>query len=283
MKTKHHIIKVNGLSIFYRESGKQNKETLLLLHGFPSSSHMYRDILEILANDYHVIAPDYPGFGFSEAPSVSEFEYSFDNITTIMNQFIDELNLKSFYLFVQDYGGPIGFRIATARPKLIKGLIIQNANAYKEGLGEWAMKIGGYQQNNDLEGLNNFKDYLMSLDGLKEQYLNDLDHPADIDPIGYLTDNAFLNRNGAKEIQTALFFNYGTNFPKYPEWQNYFKEHQPKTLIIWGEKDKFFSKAGGEAYGKDLNNITFHFYDGGHFLLDEYANDVAQNIKKFIN
>ena len=282
MNTQNKIIKINGLSIFYREAGQENKEKILLLHGFPSSSHMYKDLIEELSDTYHLIAPDFPGFGLSSAPSTSDFEYTFDNVSSIVEQFIDTLKLDSFYLFVQDYGGPIGFRLATKRPNLIKGLIIQNANAYKEGFGEWAAKIGKFQQANDMEGLNKFKDYLMSLEGLKEQHLGGASKPSTIDPSYYLMDNAFLNRKGAKEIQTAMFFNYGTNFPKYPEWQNYFQTHQPKTLIVWGENDKFFTKVGGEAYSKDLKNIESHYFNGGHFLLDEYSIEVAEKINNFI-
>lgn len=283
MNTTSKTIEINGLSIFYREAGQENKEKILLLHGFPSSSYMYQGVMDELSNSYHLIAPDYPGFGLSSAPNLSEFEYTFDNVSAIIEQFINALKLDTFFLFVQDYGGPIGFRIAAKKPHHIKGLIIQNANAYMEGLGEWAMKIGDYQKTNNMEGLNNFKDYLMSLEGLKEQHLGGASKASTIDTSYYLMDNAFLNRKGAKEIQTAMFFNYGTNFPKYPEWQNYFKTHQPKTLIVWGENDKFFSKAGGEAYSKDLKNIESHYFNGGHFLLDEFSVEVVEKVKKFIN
>ncbi|UZO82232.1 alpha/beta hydrolase [Aquimarina sp. ERC-38] len=282
MNTKNKIIEINGISLFYREAGIKNKETILLLHGFPSSSYMYTGLIEELSDDYHLIAPDYPGFGLSATPAPSAFEYTFDNVSKIMDAFIDALELNSFHLLVQDYGGPIGFRIATNRPELIKSLIIQNANAYMEGLGEWAMKIGEFQKANDMDGLHNFKDYLLSIDGLKEQHLGGASRPSDIDPSYYLMDNAFLSRTGAKEIQAAMFFNYGSNFPKYPEWQNYFKTHQPKTLVVWGENDKFFTKVGGEAYGKDLENIEMHFFNGGHFVLEEYASDIAKIINKFI-
>ncbi|RKR12467.1 pimeloyl-ACP methyl ester carboxylesterase [Maribacter vaceletii] len=283
MNTQNKTIKINGLSIFYREAGAQNKEKIILLHGFPSSSYMYKDLIKELSTKYHLIAPDFPGFGLSSAPTTSEFDYTFDNVANIMEDFIDALQLDSFYLFVQDYGGPIGYRIAVKRPNLINGLIIQNANAYMEGLGEWAMKIGKFQKDKDTDGLINFKNYLLSLDGLKEQHLGGALKPLSIDPSYYLMDNAFLSRAGAKEIQTAMFFNYGSNFSKYAEWQNYFKIHQPKTLIVWGINDKFFNKTGGEAYSKDIKNITSCYFNGGHFLLNEYAVEVAEKIKDFIN
>lgn len=276
-------IKIRGTEIAYREAGEQNKETIVLLHGFPSSSHMYRNVIKDLSNQYHLIAPDYPGFGLSESPSTDEFEYTFDNISSIIEGFLDAIGISSFYLMMQDYGGPIGLRIVNKRPQHIKGLIIQNANTYKDGLGEWAMKIGAYQKANDLEGLNNFKDYLMSFEGIKEQYISGAIHPEKIDPISYTTDAELMDRKGINAVQTALFYNYGTNFPKYPEWQNYLKEQQPKTLIVWGVNDKFFNKAGAEAYAKDLKNVDIHFFNGGHFMLEEYGNEVTELIKNFIN
>ncbi len=282
IEMKNKRVKINNVDVFYREAGNPDAPTILLLHGFPSSSHMYRDLMSLLSDEYHLIAPDYPGFGLSSTPKIDEFEYTFDNISNIIDQFIDKLELKSFYLLMQDYGGPVGFRIATKRPKLIEGLIIQNANVYLEGLGEWAKKIGAYQQSKDLEGLNTFKNHLMSAKGIKEQYITGTKNIEKIDPVSYLTDIAFNNRIGMNEIQTAVFYNYGTNIPKYEEWQNYLKEEQPKTLVVWGENDKFFNKRGGESYSKDLKNVSTHFFDGGHFMLEEYPEEVAILIKEFI-
>ncbi|WP_394973845.1 alpha/beta fold hydrolase [uncultured Croceitalea sp.] len=280
---KNKTIKINDFDLFYREAGNPENETILLLHGFPSSSHMYRDIINELSDMYHLIAPDYIGFGLSDMPLVSEFDYTFENITKYISDFIAALKLSSFYLLMQDYGGPIGFRIATAYPNYIKGLIIQNANAYMEGMGEWGMKIGLFKKNNDMKGLLEFKDYLISLEGLKDQYLNEASNPQKIEPISYLTDNAFLNRINAKEIQTALFSDYGNNFPKYPDWQEYFRNHQPKTLVLWGKNDRYFSQEGAKAYSKDLQNIETHFFEGGHFMLEEYAKESSKLITNFIN
>ncbi|MEL7001412.1 MAG: alpha/beta hydrolase, partial [Bacteroidota bacterium] len=277
----HKSINVNGLSIFYREAGKQNRETILFLHGNPTSSHMYKGLMGLLEDQFHVIAPDYPGFGLSARPTTSEYEYSFDNISDTMNGFIDELGLKNFYLFVQDYGGPVGFRMATKRPELIKGLIIQNANMYMEGLGEWALEIGGYVQNNDSEGLEAYKRHLVSLEGLREQYVTGAKDPSLIDPSSYYLDHAFLHRPGVKELFLTLFDNYGTNFEKYEEWQTYLRTYQPPTLVVWGINDKFFSKPGGEAYANDLKNLEMHFFDGGHFMLEEYSKEVSDLIKNF--
>ena len=275
-------IEINGLSIFYRESGQEHQETILFLHGNPSSSHMYKTLMDSLDDKYHVIAPDYPGYGFSSRPTTQAFEYSFDNLSQIMNQFIDKLQLKHFYLFVQDYGGPIGFRIAAARPELIKGLIIQNANVYAQGFGEWAIEIGSYIQNNDVEAMDKYKKHLTSLEGIKEQYVTGAKDSSLIDPSSYFLDYAFLNRPGVKEVFLTLFDDYGSNFEKYEEWQNYLKTHQPPTLVVWGENDKFFSKPGGEAYGEDLNDVELHFFDGGHFMLEEYHSEVASLMDRFI-
>ncbi|MBU2947046.1 alpha/beta fold hydrolase [Zobellia uliginosa] len=280
---KGKTISINNYSIFYREAGNPENETILLLHGFPSSSHMYREIINELSDKYHLVAPDYIGFGLSDMPLVSEFEYTFENIAKSVSDFIETLGLKSFYLLMHDYGGPIGFRIATTYPSYIKGLIIQNANAYMEGIGEWGMKIGTFKKNNDIEGLLKFKDYLISLEGLKDQYLNEASNPDKVDPISYLTDKAFLNRTNANEVQTALFSDYGSNFPKYTEWQEYFKNHQPKTLVLWGKNDRYFNQNGAKEYSKDLQNIEMHFFEGGHFMLEEYAKEATELITNFIN
>ncbi len=280
---KHQTVDIDGISIFYREAGNPAAETILMLHGFPSSSHMYRKIIEGLAEQYHVIAPDYPGFGFSDTPSIADFEYTFDNISIVMKQFIKTLKLKQFYLLMQDYGGPIGMRIATADPGLIKGLIIQNANLYLEGLGEWPQKMKAYAEQKAFEELAAFKNYLLSPEGIKEQYIAGAFHPDKIDSVAYLTDNAFFDRAHVREIQTVLMNNYASNFPKYPEWQAYLKKFQPRTLVLWGEHDKFFSKSGGSAYGKDLNNVEIHFFNGGHFMMEEYPEEATSIISAFLN
>ncbi len=279
----HNQLEIDGVSIFYREAGNPDAETIVMLHGFPSSSHMYRNIIDGLSDQYHVIAPDYPGFGFSEIPSVDEFEYTFDHISKITEDFINKLGIDKFYLMMQDYGGPVGMRIAANNPNRISGLIIQNANTYMEGLGEWALKIGGYVQNEQFKELEEFKSYLMSAEGVKMQYTAGSKKPDAIDAISYLTDNAFLDRNNVRDIQSALFNNYGTNFPKYEEWQSYLKEYQPKTLVLWGENDKYFSKAGGEAYKKDLQDVEIHFFDAGHFMLEEYPTESLEIINTFLN
>lgn len=280
---KHNQVDIDGVSIFYREAGDPSAETIVMLHGFPSSSHMYRNIIDGLSTQYHVIAPDYPGFGFSEMPDADEFEYTFDNLSKFTENFINKLGIDKFHLMMQDYGGPVGMRIAAKNPNRIKSLIIQNANTYMEGLGEWSQKIGSYVQNEQFKELEEFKSYLMSAEGVKMQYTAGSKNPEAIDAISYLTDNAFLDRTKVREIQSSLFNNYGTNFPKYPEWQSYLRINQPKTLVLWGENDKYFSKAGGAAYQKDLKDVEIHFFDAGHFMLEEFPNEAIELIRAFLN
>lgn len=279
----HNRIKINGVSIFYREAGAPSAETIVMLHGFPSSSHMYRKVIDGLSSQYHIIAPDYPGFGFSEVPSADEFEYTFDNLAKVTEDFINALGINKFYLMMQDYGGPIGMRIASKNPDRIQGLIIQNANTYMEGLGEWSQRIGGYVQNEQFKELEAFKTYLMSAEGVKMQYTAGSKKPQTIDALSYLTDIAFLDRYNARDIQSVLFDNYGSNFPKYGDWQHYLNTHQPKTLVLWGENDKYFSKAGGEAYRKDLKEVEIHFFDAGHFMLEEFPNQSIELIRTYLS
>ncbi len=282
-QVQHKQIRIDGVSIFYREAGDPNAETILMLHGYPSSSHMYRNIINGLSDQYHVVAPDYPGFGLSDRPSTDEFEYTFDNLSKVIEGFIKELKLESYYLMMQDYGGPVGMRIATANPDRIKGLIIQNANIYKEGLGEWILTMGGLAKNEQYEELAAFKDsILMTVGAIKKQYLTGAKTPSDIDPISYLTDIAFFERENVLNIYNALSKDYGSNFPKYPEWQGYLKALQPRTLVIWGANDKFFSKPGGEAFSRDLDNVETHFFDGGHFMLEEYPEEAILLIRNFL-
>ncbi|MCW2118069.1 alpha/beta fold hydrolase [Flavobacterium sp. 7A] len=282
MKTENKTITIDGVEIFYREAGNPTSPTILLLHGFPSSSHMYRKVLEDLSNEYHLIAPDYPGFGFSAVPSPSDYDYTFDNFAKTITAFTTALQLPSYYLMMQDYGGPVGLRIATAHPEKIKGLLIQNANTYLEGLGEYPQKMGQLVAAQDFQELSNFKDYLLSPEGIKDLYLDGAEDPSKIDPISYQLDTEILENSLVKEVQTLLFNDYGNNFPKYPEWQKYLRLNQPPTLVIWGENDKFFSKTGGLAYSNDLKNPETHFFNGGHFVLEEYADEAIILIRDFI-
>ncbi|HEY8958400.1 alpha/beta hydrolase [Chitinophaga sp.] len=278
----HKTITVNGLNIFYREAGPANAPVILLLHGFPSTSHMYRDLIRDLANSYHVIAPDYPGFGQSSIPALSEFEYTFDNLALVVEQFIDQLGLTKFSWYLQDYGGPIGFRIISKRPELVEALIIQNANVYNEGLGPVVQEIGALQQAGDEKALDAAIACKLSLEKIKEEHLLGAANPETVSPDSYELAHAYMARPGVEAVQVALFRNYGTNFPKYPEWQQYLRTHQPRVLVVWGKNDLIFTWPGAEAYKKDVPGAEVHLLDGSHFALEEYHEEIAALIHDFL-
>ena len=275
-------VKVDGLDIFYREAGNKMKPTILLLHGFPSSSHMFRDLIKDLSEDHHLIAPDYPGFGLSSSPLPSVYNYSFDNLALTINHFIDALRLKKFSLYVQDYGGPIGFRIAAQRPELIEALIIQNANAYNEGLGDALSPLVDYIQNQNAGTEQAVRGFL-SPDTTRWLYTDGAEDVLKISPDSYTIDQYYLDRPGNDEIQLALFRNYGTNLPLYDEWQSYFRTYQPPALIISGKNDKLFVAAGAEAFKNDLRDAQINLLNGGHFVLEEKHAEAASVIRSFLS
>ena len=274
-------VEINGIDIFYRESGNKDKPTILLLHGFPSSSHMYRDLINDLSDEFHLIAPDYPGFGQSSSPSPSVYTYSFDNLALTMNNFIDALELKSVVLYMHDYGGPVGFRIASQRPQLIQALIVQNANAYSEGLGDALNPLVAYIQNQNPETEKGARTYLAP-EAIKWLYTDGAEDPSKISPDGYTIDQDYLNRPGNDEIQLSFFRDYGTNLPLYETWQSYFRKHQPAILVISGKNDKLFLAAGAEAFKKDIPNAEISLLNGGHFVLEEKHAEAASTIKSFL-
>lgn len=278
---KFKTVKLDGLDIFYREAGNKNKPSILLLHGFPSSSHMFRDLINDLSADYHLIAPDYPGFGQSSTPSVSAYEYNFDNLALTISRLIDALGLKKLSLYLHDYGGPVGFRIAAQRPELIEALIVQNANAYNEGLGDALTPLIGYIQNQNQETENAARFFLSSA-ATKWLYTEGAEDASKISPDGYTMDQFYIDRPGNDEIQLALFRNYGTNLPLYDTWQSYFRKYQPATLVISGKNDKLFLAAGAEAFRRDIKDAQISLLNGGHFLLEEKHGEAAEMIKSFL-
>ena len=275
-------VKVGELNVFYRQAGNINKPTILLLHGFPSSSHMFRDLMNHLSADYHLIAPDYPGFGQSSSPSTSAYYYSFDNLALTITHFIDALQLNKFSLYIQDYGGPVGFRIAVQRPELIQALIVQNANAYHEGLGDALKPLVDYIQNQTAETEKGARGFL-SFDTIKWLYTDGAEDVSKISPDSYITDQYYLDRPGNDEIQLALFRNYGTNLSLYDSWHSYFRKYQPPTLVISGKNDKLFLAAGAEAFKRDIKDAQVNLLNGGHFVLEEKHLEAASIIRSFLS
>ncbi|OUR84651.1 hydrolase [Colwellia psychrerythraea] len=281
-QTLHKTIKVQNQDIFYREAGKEHKKTIVLLHGFPTSSHMYRDLIPKLSETYHVIAPDYPGFGNSSMPALSDFEYSFDNLAKITDAFLAKVGAEEYTMYVMDYGAPIGFRIAAAHPERVQGLIIQNGNAYDEGLRDFWDPIKTYWKDKTPQNAKVLKDNLLTIGATEWQYTNGTRNKETISPDNWIVDQAKLDRPGNKEIQLELFYSYGTNPALYPEWQEYFREHQPPTLLMWGKGDYIFPEEGAHPYKRDLKNIDFNILDTGHFALEEDGDVIANHILKFM-
>ncbi|SDH36820.1 alpha/beta fold hydrolase [Mucilaginibacter sp. P25] len=272
---------VNGVNIFYREAGSKENPTILLLNGFPSSSISFRDLINDLAGDYHLVAPDYPAFGNSEVPSRDEYEYTFHNLSVTIEKFIDQIGLKQFSLYAFDYGGPVGFRIAARRPELIQSLIIQNANAYIEGIGPAFGLAMPFLQNRNAETEQPIRG-LMTLDGIRIFYFDGAEDPAKINMDGPVMDLYYLTRPGLIDIHLDLLHNYSNNVAEYANWQNYFRTHLPPTLLTWGKNDQFFPLAAAEAYKTDLPHAELHVYNTSHFALEEYHAEIAENIREFL-
>lgn len=278
----YNTIKANGLNIFYREAGAKDAPVVLLLHGYPTSSFMFRNLIPILSEKYHVVAPDLPGFGYSEAPDHTQFEYTFDNLAKTMQAFIDALALKRFALYVFDYGAPTGFRLAMANPEKITGIISQNGNAYEEGLSKEWNPIQKYWKDPSQENRDALKSFV-SKDVTWFQYHEGASDPSLIAPETYTLDQYFLDRPGNVEIQLDLVKDYRTNVALYPKFQAYFREHKPKLLAVWGNKDPFFLPAGAEAYKRDNPNATVKFYNTGHFALETHGQQIGQDILQFLS
>ena len=274
--------KVDGLNIFYREAGSRDEKTILLLHGFPTSSHMFRNLIPRLSDRFNLVAPDYPGFGSSSMPGVDEWDYTFDNIADVMDHFTEKLGLHRYSLYVMDYGAPVGFRMAAKHPQRIESLIIQNGNAYDEGLREFWDPIKAYWKKKTKKNTAALRDSLLTIEATKWQYTNGVRNVETIAPENWFNDQYLLDRPGNKDIQLQLFYDYGSNPPLYPEWQAYFRQYQPPTLIVWGKNDTIFPEEGAHPYKRDLKNIDFHILDTGHFALEEDGDKIADLITCFM-
>ncbi len=282
MSTEYKTIKIDGQDIFYREAGPKNAPTIVLLHGFPTSSHMFRNLIPALSHKYHVIAPDYPGFGNSSMPLVNEYNYSFDHLADVIDQFLIKKGIEKYTLYMMDYGAPIGFRIATKHPKRVQALIIQNGNAYDEGLLKFWDPIKAFWKDKTDKNAKVLRDTLLISDATKWQYTHGVRNVESISPDNWIIDQSKLDRPGNKDIQIELFYSYGTNPKLYPEWQEYFRKYQPPTLLVWGKNDPIFPEEGAHPYKKDLKNIDFHILDTGHFALEEDGDTIADLILKFM-
>ena len=279
VRTMYRTETVDGLKVFYREAGDRSLPTIVLLHGFPTSSHMYRDLIPALAHRFHVIAPDYIGFGQSDAPAASDFTYSFDNLTAHVTGLLDKLHLTSYVLYMQDYGGPVGFRIFAERPNQVKGLVIQNANAYLDGVGDMPKQVFlPLWEKRDATTEAAARAFLKA-DTTRFQYTFGARDPEAISPDNWTIDQALLDRPGTDAYQLDLLANYKTNVALYDSWHAAFRKYQPKTLIVWGRNDPFFIPAGAEAFKRDLPEAKLVWLDGGHFALEENVDLVAHEIE----
>lgn len=280
-KIAHRKAEVDGLNIFYREAGAKTLPTLLLLHGFPSSSHMFRDLIPQLADRFHIVAPDLPGFGQSDAPSRDSFSYTFANLANVISRFTEVLKLDRFAIYVFDYGSPVGLRLAAKHPERITGIVSQNGNAYVEGLSEGWNPIQKYWQEPTQENRDALRQ-LLAPQTTYWQYSHGVPNAEAISPDGYSLDDFYLARPGIADIQLDLFLDYASNVAMYPEFHAYFRKHQPSLLAVWGRNDPFFLPAGAEAFKRDLPKAEVRFYETGHFALETHADEIAAAIRAFL-
>ena len=274
-------VQADGVELFYREAGAPDAPVVLLLHGYPTSSHMFRGLIPRLAGSYRVIAPDLPGFGFTTVPAERGYHYSFDTLARTVDAFVEALGLKSYALYVFDYGAPVGFRLALAHPERVTAIVSQNGNAYEEGLGGAWDPIRKYWSEPNAANREALRGFL-GLEGTKFQYLHGVADPAAVAPESYFLDDALLQRPGNAEIQLDLFLDYANNLKLYPAFQAYFRKHQPPLLAIWGRHDPFFLPPGAEAYRRDNPNAVVELLDTGHFALETHVEEIAESISRFL-
>ena len=279
--THHHNATIDGHNIFYREAGAKNAPALLLLHGFPTSSHMFRNLIPTLADRYHVIAPDLPGFGFSKSPGREDFRYTFENLAKVIDRFNEKIGLDRYAIYIFDYGAPVGLRLALAHPERITAIISQNGNAYEEGLSQGWNPIQKYWKDPTPANRAALKDFLTP-EATKSQYLHGVADETLVAPEAYELDTALLARPGNEEIQLDLFLDYASNVALYPKFQAYFRTHRPPLLAVWGKNDPFFLPQGAEAFHRDNPDAEVHLFDTGHFALETHAAEIAPRIITFL-
>nr|WP_315224748.1 alpha/beta hydrolase [uncultured Flavobacterium sp.] len=278
---KYKTLKVKSVNIAYREVGNPEKPAIVLLHGYPSSSHQYRKVLDQLSDEFYLLAPDYPGFGNSDFPSAKEYEYTFDNIAETIDEFLELKGVTSYAIMMQDYGAPIGFRIATKHPERVTAIINQNGNAYEEGLGKGWEPIRALWANRN-EATEKALLPAFTLEGLKWQYTHGTRNPENVNPDTWHLDYLRMSRPNAHKVNIDLWFDYQNNLKLYPLWQQYLKKYQPPMLIVWGKNDEYFPESGAAAFKKDVDNIDYNIYDTGHFALEEYGDEIIEKIRVFM-
>ena len=281
MTVNYQTTQVNGLNIFYREAGDKNMPTVLLLHGFPSSSHMFRNLIPILAEHYHVVAPDFPGFGQTDLPDHKQFSYTFANLAEVIGKFTETIGLKKFSIYIFDYGSPVGLRMALKHPERIQAIISQNGNAYVEGLSDGWNPIRAYWKDPSQKNRDALRS-MLTPQTTEFQYVYGVTDKSLVSPDGRSLDDFYLTRPGAHEAQLDLFLDYAKNVELYPEFQNFFRKHQPPLLAVWGRNDPFFLPAGAEAFKRDVPNAQIQFFDTGHFALETHCTEIGTAILKFL-
>jgi pimeloyl-ACP methyl ester carboxylesterase len=282
VRVLHKRIEADGLKVFFREAGPKDAPVLLLLHGFPTSSHMFRELMPLLASRYRVIAPDLPGFGFTEVPEERKYSYTFDSFAKTVEAFVDALSLKRYAIYVFDYGAPVGYRLAVAHPERVTAIISQNGNAYEVGLSDGWNPIQKYWKEPTQENRDALRHFL-TLEATKWQYTHGVADPSVVAPESYTLDAALLERPNVKEIQLDIFLNYASNVALYPSFQKYFRESKPPVLAVWGKNDPFFLPAGAEAYRRDNPNVKVRLLDTGHFALETHVEEIADEIDQFLS
>jgi pimeloyl-ACP methyl ester carboxylesterase len=281
MTINYRNIRIDGLNVFYREAGKKSAPTLLLLHGFPSSSHMFRNLIPMLAEQYHLVAPDFPGFGRTDLPSREEFSYTFANLAGVTSKFTEAIGLKFFSIYIFDYGSPVGLRMAVKHPERIQAVISQNGNAYVEGLSDGWNPIRAYWKEPTRENRDALRS-MLTPQTTEFQYVHGVTDKSLVSPDGRSLDDFYLARPGAHEAQLDLFLDYAKNVEMYPEFQKFFRTAKPPLLAVWGKNDPFFLPAGAEAFKHDIPNAEIQFFDTGHFALETHCDEIAVAILKFL-